>query len=76
MSKVILKSQFEMLNLIKLVETIQPQWNRYNMGKGADKFSEVELKNLTTALEVYKEKGGDMEYWTNGAGAPNNCIIF
>ena len=45
------------------------------MGKGKDNLTETEFKNLTTALKVYKEKGGNMCYFTVGAGAPGECIL-
>ena len=36
-----------------------------------------EIQNLTTAMTVYKEKGGDVAYFTQGFGAPENasCMI-
>ena len=46
------------------------------MGRGEDNMSENELKNLAAALNVYKEKGGGIDYFTAGAGAPGNCIIL
>lgn len=69
------KSELRELNLHDLICKIQPLWNTYNMGRGEDKMTENEIKTLTNALEVYKEKGGDVSYFTQGAGAPGNCII-
>ena len=69
------KEYFVRMNLHDLIYYIQPKWNTYNMGLGADKMSEPEMENLTTSLTVYKEKGGDIGYFRAGAGAPNNCVV-
>lgn len=69
------KAYFQNLNFHDLICFIQPQWNKYNMGRGADQMTEKEMEELKDALEVYKEKGGDMAYFTSGAGAPGNCVV-
>ena len=69
------KEYFQSMNFVTLIEYIQPKWNKYNMGRGVNSMSEIEMKNLLASLEVYKEKGGDASYFTAGAGAPDNCII-
>lgn len=66
---------FKNLDVSQLVCFIQPLWNKYNMGHGESSMSEVEVRNLTNALTEYKSRGLDIEYFTNGAGAPGNCTI-
>lgn len=69
------RSDFEAMNMHDLICWIQPEWNRFDMGSGANKFTEAESENLKNALEVYKEKGGDVAYFTAGSGAPGNCTV-
>ena len=69
------KEYFEKLDLNDLVLYIQPLWNTYNMGRGQDKMSATELKDLELSLTEYKRRGLDIAYFTSGAGAPGNCII-
>ncbi len=69
------KAYFQRMNFHDLICYIQPKWNTYNMGMGVDTMTEPEIENLTTALTVYKENGGGMDYFTAGAGAPNNCVV-
>ena len=67
--------QLKALSFEELMCLIQPLWNTYNMGHGSSKMSQVEIENLTKALEEYKDRGGDIAYFTAGAGAPNNCVV-
>ena len=69
------KEDFKNMNFHDLICYIQPRWNKYNMGRGADKFTDEQANELVAALEVYKEKGGDIAYFTAGAGAPGNCVV-
>ena len=63
------------MTLHDLVYFIQPLWNKFKMGRGEDTMTETEMDNLTVGLKVYKDRGLDIGYFTNGAGAPGNCII-
>ena len=63
------------MNFVDTINIIQPLWNRFNMGRGANSMTDTELKNLHKCLEHYKGLGGDIAYFTQGAGAPNNCCI-
>jgi len=66
---------FNSMNMIDLIKYIQPEWSRLNMGRGANKFTNIEMINLNNAVSVYKQKGGDMGYFVNGSGSPGGCIL-
>ena len=68
-----LENKFDTMDFGDLVCFIQPLWNKYNMGNGS--LTNKETDNLTEALKTYKSKGGDVSYFVNGSGAPDNCII-
>ena len=40
-----------------------------------DDFTQENKENLLKLLSLYAEKGGDIAYFINGAGAPGNCCI-
>ena len=40
------------------------------------KYFEPPKLKLTNLLDLYKKKGGDIEYFIYGAGAHGNCIIL
>ena len=63
------------MDLSQLVCFIQPLWNKFNMGRGENTMTQIEIDNLTRGLKVYKDQDLDMGYFTSGAGAPGNCII-
>ncbi len=64
------------MNFVETVNIIQPMWNRFNMGSGANRMTKTQVDNLRRCLEHYKQLGGDMEYFTQGSGRPNNCTIL
>lgn len=68
-------TDIKQLGLTDLICEIQPLWNKYNMGHGADKMSQKEIDHMMECLKEYKDRGCDMEYFTAGAGAPGNCIL-
>lgn len=61
------------MNLYDLVIVIQPSFNRAYSNAYMSEYECIELNN---ALEAYKQKGGDLSYFTNGAGAPGNCTVM
>jgi len=69
-------NEFKQLPLLKIVEYIQPRWNWYNTTMGQFTLTKKKNEELFNAFTAYKEKGGDMEYFVYGAGAPNNCTIM
>lgn len=69
------KEYFQSLDTHDLVSFIQPLWNTYNMGLGEKNMSKTQLNDLNLALTEYKDRGLDTAYFTNGSGAPGNCII-
>lgn len=64
------------LDLVETITIIQPLWNRFDMGRGAKWMTKTQIDNLKRCLEHYKGIGGDMDYFTQGAGAPTNCTIL
>lgn len=61
--------KIERYSSIKLVEKIQPIWNKRNSLK------EKEAKKVTLLLLQYRLRGLDPEYFTHGAGA-GDCVIL
>ena len=61
-------SSEEKINFYDLVCKIQILINKKELNK-------EEEKKLDNYLTKYKELGGDISYFTHGAGAPGNCII-
>lgn len=59
------------LNVVQLVEYIQPRWNKYNKNL----MNSEEINDMKIALETYEKKGGDLDYFIHGSGAPDNCIV-
>lgn len=58
----------------KLMFLIQPLWNKIH--QSPDSVSEIEHLKLLIGIKDYQRRGLDMEYLTNGAGAPGNCLIL
>lgn len=61
---------FSKMNANDLVCFIQPLWNTYDMGRGEGKMTEHQIKELANAMQSYKDRGFDISYFTQGAGAP------
>ena len=61
-------------DLEKLMFLIQPIWNKIHQPN--NNVSNKQQLELLIGLHEYKSRGFDMEYLTNGAGAPNNCAIL
>lgn len=53
---------------------IQPLWNKIH--QSPDSVTEIEHLKLLIGIKDYQRRGLDMEYLTNGAGAPGNCLIL
>ena len=63
------KKYFQNIDFNDLICYIQPLWNKKS------EMTPIEIQNLTTAMKEYKKLGGDVQYFTTGAGAPGNCVI-
>lgn len=61
-------------DLEKLMFLIQPLWNDIHLNP--DSVSEKNVVKLFIGIKEYKKRGLDMEYLTQGAGAPGNCTIL
>jgi len=58
----------------QIVCILQPLWNKSNGGrKTLSEYKDIKIMFL---LMKYRSQGGDPEYLTVGAGAPNNCVLY
>ena len=72
------KKYFSKQHINFLINYIKGKWKIYNLGYiglGNDHLSVIEIKNLATAIEVYKERENNMDYFKTGNGAPKYCCF-
>ena len=74
--KILTLQELNEMDIVELVVFIQPLWNKFRLKKSNPELTLAEQRNLTAAFKVYQAKGGDVEYFTTGAGAPGNCTLF
>lgn len=65
------------MDILAVVSAFQPLYNR-DQGHLSTVFplSKMEFAKASTYLFRYRALGGDLEYFTAGAGAPGNCVLL
>jgi hypothetical protein len=67
-------NEYQKLGFIKGVEILTAHFNPHLRNPFRYRKYRNE-KNIVLLLAAYAKDGGDLEYFTAGAGAPGNCVI-